>query len=587
MSAKAREGKLHIILKNHISELSSDFEYDGLDDSKLFEIFCNFCVVSRHYLGRFDPVVVTTDDDDAAIDGVAVVVDGDLIITVEDAEEVFKTHKTNLAVDIVFSQCKSGEVFSKADIANFKMGLEDFLSLDPKLPNGRLNEDAISILKIILENLRKVRNRRPNVHVYYCTSGTYRAEPEIKAAFEIIERSIRDTELFYGCSVNPVGRGELLKFYADLSEKNEAKLKVIDYFGMPVMPGIPQSYVGVVSAKKYVESLLRSPEGELRQSVFEENVRSFLGGDNDVNGAIKDTLQSDEKRVLFSVLNNGITIVAPELSLTPNTKEFSLTNYQIINGCQTSTTLHENYDLLTDDVNVVIKFIESPGNESSSDIISATNSQSDIPKEAFYGLRGKAKLVQKYFDARNQHAPMDGKVYFERRQGEFRGMGLQVSRVFDVKEVARCYTAMFLNQPHNSARYVRSIFSVGGDGIFKEDDHESFYYCAVLALYKYQTLINGKKYGAHNYLKVRWHIIQVFKWLAAGNMKVPEPNSKRADAYASKLIDILHSEDKAYIKIFEKCQKVIDAVGMPTPDSLKRGKFSQDLSDAVKARLGA
>ncbi len=578
---------MHIILKNHISELSDDFEYGKLDDSKLFEIFCNYCVVSRHFLGRFDPAEVTTNEDDAAIDGIAIVIDGDLITTIEDAAEVFKTHKTNLVVDVVFVQSKSGEVFNKAEIANFKMGLEDFLSLDPQLPNGRLNEDAIEIFKVVLENLKKVRNRRPNVYIYYCTSGTYRAEVEIKAAFDIIDKGIRDTELFYGCSVHPMGRGELLKCYADLSEKSEAKLRVIDYFGMPVMPGIPQSYVGVVSAKKYVESLLRNSDGELRQSVFEENVRSFLGGDNDVNDAIKATLQSDEKRVLFSVLNNGITIVAPELSLTPNTKEVALVNYQIINGCQTSTTLHENYELLTDDVNVVIKFIESPGNESSSDIIAATNSQSDIPKEAFYGLRGKAKLVQKYFDARNQHAPVDGRVYFERRQGEFRGMGLQVSRVFDVKEVARCYAAMFLNQPHNSARYVRAIFSAGGEAIFKEDDHESLYYCATLALYKYQTLINGKKNGAHNYLKVRWHVIQLFKWLALGTMKVPEANSKRVDAYVSKLIDILHSENKAYIKIFEKCQSIIDEVGMPTADSLKRGKFSQDLADAARVKLGA
>lgn len=578
---------MHIILKNHISELSDDFEYGKLDDSKLFEIFCNYCVVSRHFLGRFDPAEVTTNEDDAAIDGIAIVIDGDLITTIEDAAEVFKTHKTNLVVDVVFVQSKSGEVFNKAEIANFKMGLEDFLSLDPQLPNGRLNEDAIEIFKVVLENLKKVRNRRPNVYIYYCTSGTYRAEVEIKAAFDIIDKGIRDTELFYGCSVHPMGRGELLKCYADLSEKSEAKLRVIDYFGMPVMPGIPQSYVGVVSAKKYVESLLRNSDGELRQSVFEENVRSFLGGDNDVNDAIKATLQSDEKRVLFSVLNNGITIVAPELSLTPNTKEVALVNYQIINGCQTSTTLHENYELLTDDVNVVIKFIESPGNESSSDIIAATNSQSDIPKEAFYGLRGKAKLVQKYFDARNQHAPVDGRVYFERRQGEFRGMGLQVSRVFDVKEVARCYAAMFLNQPHNSARYVRAIFSAGGEAIFKEDDHESLYYCATLALYKYQTLINGKKNGAHNYLKVRWHVIQLFKWLALGTMKVPEANSKRVGAYVSKLIDILHSENKAYIKIFEKCQIIIDEVGMPTADSLKRGKFSQDLADAARVKLGA
>lgn len=577
---------MHIILANHVNELREDFGYQDLSESKLFEVFCNYCVVSKHFLGRFDPVEVTTDEDDAAIDGIAVVIDGDLITTVEDANEVFKTHKTNLSVDIVFMQAKSGEAFLKSDIANFKMGLEDFLSLNPKLPNGKLNEESVGIIKAVFENPRKVRNRRPNVHVYYCTSGTYKAEREIEAAFNLIESHIRGLDYFFNVSVVPVGRGELLKFYAGLSDKNEAKLTLIDYFGMPAMPGIPQSYVAVVGARNYVKSLLCDADGGLKQSVFEENVRSFLGSDNDVNGAIQRTLESDEKRKLFSVLNNGITVVAPELTLTPNTKEIHLTNYQVINGCQTSSTLHANLDKLTDDVNVVIKFIESPDNESSSDIIAATNSQSDIPKEAFYGLRGKAKLVQKYFDVQNQQVPAEGRIYFERRQGEFRGMGLQVSRVFDVKEVARCYAAMFMNQPHNSARYVRAIFAVSGDNLFREDDHEDYYYCSTLALYKYQTLINGRKIGAQNYLKLRWHIIQAFKWFAHGKYPVPEPNSRKAPAYAKKIIDILQSDDRAYISIFEKCQEAIDEVGFPTKDSMKRGKFSQDLADYIRLSLG-
>jgi len=579
------EISVHIILKNHVSELATDLNYEGFSASRLFELFTNYCVVSKHYLGRFDPKDVTTDEDDASLDGVAIIIDGDLILTIDDAIEVFKTHKTSLSVDIVFCQAKSGEKFKKDEIANFKIGLEDYLSLDPRLPNGKLNLESIEILKIVLANLKKVRNRRPNAYIYYCTSGVYSAEREIKATFEIIERYIRETELFFAVQVRPLGRGELLKMYAEISEKNEAKLTLIDYFGMPAMPGIPQSYVAIVQANNFVSSLLSDDEGNLRQSVFEENVRSYLGNENDVNIAIENTLKNADKKSLFSVLNNGITIVAPELTLTPNTKEIHLTNYQIINGCQTSSTLFENRLLLTESVNVVVKFVESPDNEGSSDIISATNSQSDIPKEAFFGLRSKAKLVQKIFDAQNQHQQQENLIYFERRQGEFRGSTLQSTRIFDVREVARCYTAMFLDAPHNSARYVAKIFTSGADGLFREDDHELYYYASCLALYKYQVLINGKRMNAQNYLKLRWHIIQLFKWACHGKIETPRPNSNKAEAYASKIIGTLTSNDKAYIKIFEKCQKIIDSVGFPTDDALKRGKFSLDLMAAAEKAL--
>lgn len=568
---------MHIILKNHTNGLAADFEHHDLGESKKFEMFCNYCCVSKHFLGRFDPLDVTTDEDDASIDGIAIIIDGDLVRTPDDALEIFKTHKTNLSAEIVITQAKTGESFKKDEISNFKMGIEDYLSLDPKLPNGKLNKDSIEIFRILLNNLNKIKNRRPNVHIYYCTTGVFGGEREIKASFEIIERYITASEFFNTVSVKPIGRGEILKFYAELTEKNEAKLRVIDYFGMPEMPGIPQSYVAVVNARAFVESLLKDAAGNLMQSVFEENVRSFLGEQNDVNSAIQETLRNAEKKSLFSVLNNGITIVAPELTLTPNTKEIHLANYQIINGCQTSSTLFENLPHLTDSVNVVVKFIESPENDSSSDIIAATNSQSDIPKEAFFGLRSKAKLVQKYFNAQNQNCQPENQIFFERRQGEYKNSGHQSTRIFDVREVARCYAAMFLDAPHNSARYVSRIFTSRGDSLFKDQDHEAYYYASALALYKYQSLINGKKIGAPNYTKLRWHVIQVFKWVCHGKAEVPPPNSKKAEAYAAKLISILNSEKKTYIQIFEQCQNIIDQVGMPTDDALKREKYTVDL----------
>ena len=234
---------------------------------------------------------------------------------------------------------------------------------------------------------------------------------------------------------------------------------------------------------------------------------------------------------------------------------------------------------------MVVKFIESPENDSSSDIIAATNSQSDIPKEAFFGLRSKAKLVQKYFNAQNQNHQPENQIFFERRQGEYKNSGHQSTRIFDVREVARCYAAMFLDAPHNSARYVSRIFTSRSDSLFKDQDHEAYYYASALALYKYQSLINGKKIGAPNYTKLRWHIIQMFKWVCHEKVEVPQPNSKKAESYAAKLISTLNSEKKPYIQIFEQCQNIIDQVGIPTDDTLKREKYTVDLMNATLATL--
>lgn len=581
---------MHIILENHVREMANDFEYSDVKDSKLFEYFCNYCVVSSYFFGRFQPSAVTTNEDDASIDGIAIIVDGDLIETVDDADQIFGSHKTSMLVDVVITQVKSGEAFKKDEIANFKMGLDDYLTLDPQLPNGDLNKESIEILKIVFQNLKKVRNRLPNCHVYYCTSGTVPAKrgteaKEITAALKLLRQTAEKSGFFHSVTTSALGRAELLRMYGNLTERSEAKLKLIDYIGMPEMPGIPQSYMAIVKAKDYVDSLLVDEIGGLKESVFEENVRSYLGGNNDVNQAIQATLRDGSKKSLFSVLNNGITIVAPDLTLTPNTKEVSLTNYQVINGCQTSSTLHENYSALSDDVNIVVKLIQAPDNDVSEDIIAATNSQSDIPKHSFYGLRGKAKLVQKYFNACNEKAAPDSKVYFERRSAEYRNSGYQSTRIFDVREVARCYAAMFLEVPHSSARYVSTIFSVNGESLFRDDDHEGYYYAACLALYKYQTLINGKKIGAPDFVRLRWHVIQVFKWLCHDSVESPQPNSKKADAYSSKIISVLNSEDRRYVEMFDRCQTIIDSVGKPSDDELKRARFSAEIRVATQAIL--
>ncbi len=78
----------------------------------------------------------------------------------------------------------------------------------------------------------------------------------------------------------------------------------------------------------------------------------------------------------------------------------------------------------------------------------------------------------------------------------------------------------------------------------------------------------------------------MFKWLCHGTTDTPPPNSKKAEAFARKLIDTLNDESKSYIRTFEKCQRIVDMVGLPTDDELKRARFGQDLLAETKKQLG-
>ncbi|WP_216841363.1 hypothetical protein, partial [Shewanella xiamenensis] len=109
---------MHPILESYVDDLSERYQLNE-GESKKFEVFCNYCVLSLIYFGRFNPLDVTTAGDDASIDGAAVVIDGELILTVDDAKSAFETHRKNINVEILFTQVKSGEYFSKKDVSSF------------------------------------------------------------------------------------------------------------------------------------------------------------------------------------------------------------------------------------------------------------------------------------------------------------------------------------------------------------------------------------------------------------------------------------------------------------------------------------
>lgn len=574
---------MHIILKKNVEELKNQFGFNE-DDSKLFEIFCNFCVVSTSFLGRYNPRLVTTQEDDASIDGIAYVIDGDLVTTEDDAKQIFSTHKTGLDTKLIITQAKSGDKFKKEEIANFGLGIKDFLSLDPKLPNGSKNKEGLKILEVILDNLSKIRNKIPNIEVYYCTSGIYKKEREIEAAFEILKREIEELDMFNSVLVEPLGRTELIKIWSNLNTTNEAKLQLKEYFGIPKMPNIPQSYIALVSAKEFVDNLLTDENGNIKNEVFEENIRAYLG-ETPVNSKIKSTLQDKSKSKIFSVLNNGITIVTPELTLTPNSKVIELKNYQIINGCQTSNTLFENYENIGEETTIVVKCIESTDENSISEIISATNSQTEIPFESFFSLKEKSKLIQNYFNVKNEDINSDSNIYFERRENEYKHKQYQQSRIFDIKLLCRAYNAMFLDEPHSSARYVTKIFDVQKDELFKIDDHEAPYYTSALAHYKFSSMINSKKFDTNKYSFLRWHIFFIFKHVVHGKIENIKPNSNKIDSYCSKIINILSSSDKKYEYYFQECFNIIESIEIPSRDVLKRGKYQSDLLAATKIYL--
>jgi hypothetical protein len=103
-------------------------------------------------------------------------------------------------------------------------------------------------------------------------------------------------------------------------------------------------YVGYISAE-----LLAKTYDEWGQKIVERNVRSFLQARGGTNKGIRDTLKDPFQRKMFVAYNNGISTVARSATIEKfeqginSYKIKGLNGWQIVNGGQTTASIHQAY----------------------------------------------------------------------------------------------------------------------------------------------------------------------------------------------------------------------------------------------------
>ena len=95
------------------------------------------------------------------------------------------------------------------------------------------------------------------------------------------------------------------------------------------------SHVALVKLRDYMD-FITGDQRDLRRHIFDLNVRDFAG-DVEVNREIKGSLDNPDAPE-FWWLNNGITIVCSKASIVA--KKYAMDDVQIVNGLQTSYTVH-------------------------------------------------------------------------------------------------------------------------------------------------------------------------------------------------------------------------------------------------------
>jgi hypothetical protein len=509
-------------------------------------------------------------DSNPGIDGLAVIVNGTLV---EDIEEIDNLVATNKFLDaaFVFTQAKTSSSFNGGDIGSFIEAVRDFFRDEPKLVRGRDLANKAALQEHIFKLSGKMRSN-PTCSLFYVTTGTWNGDKNLQARQDQGKVDLEQTQLFSNVVVAACGASDIQKLYRQGRESVDVEIEFPNKVTLPSIPGVQQAFIGIVPVS-VVFQLIEDDAGNLRRSVFEDNIRDFQG-DTGINDRMRDTLIDSERSQTFVVLNNGITVVCRVLQLTGN--KCTISGFQIVNGCQTSNVLFNSRSKFDPSkVLVPIKLVSTQDEEIVNEIIRATNSQNEVKPEQLEAMTEFQKKLELYF----RTYPGAGQLYYERRSKQWVASAVEKTRIVTIPNQIKAFASMFLSVPHRVAGYYGTVRERMQNQIFKNDHRPIAYYTSALALYRLESLFRNKSIDAV-WKPLKWYLLMLFARSVGG--LPPEASSKECEKYCQTLIEVLNDATREK-DVFDGILRAISVGGPPeiNKDSVK----TQTLRDTLNERV--
>jgi hypothetical protein len=436
------------VTESLLSEFSREHSLESFKEDKQFEHFASYVVVRSEHTESFDtPDIVVGDDEstkggaDIGIDGIAIIANGVLLTDVEELEELIE-RLGYLDVSFIFVQAETSSGFEGSKIGTFGFGVLDFFRDVPKLKRNAKVAAAAEIMQVIYAKSSKFRRGNPVCKMFYVTTGKWQDDHSLNARIESARTDLIETGRFRDVTFTPIGAAGVQKRYQESRHSRSAEFIFQKKVTVPDVPNVKEAYAGFLPWSQF-KKLIMDDSGLLIKRLFFDNVRDWQGY-NDVNSGIKRTLESGDK-IRFVLMNNGVTVIAR--TVIPSGDNFTIEDYQIVNGCQTSHVLYDQRDLLDDSVNIPIRLISTRDEEVTKAIIKATNWQTEITEEQLFALEEFPKTLELFFDSIQTE-----RLYFERRSRQYESAPVEKARVITFDGMIKAFAGMFLKEPHRTTK---------------------------------------------------------------------------------------------------------------------------------------
>ncbi len=490
-------------LDNFITKLGFD---TSIPESNKFEFFTSYSLLSQEInanLLKSDLEGISTGQS-KGVDSIAFCINEKLILN---SDEIDNFDNQSIVVDIYFFQSKTSEYFSDTELGNFLEVVIDFFSDTPKYSIPEF-ENSKEIFKKILEKhgTQKFTLKEVNLYCYYVSLGQKQENrTSMDSTKEIKTDLLNKYGLFSKILIELVDKQTLISKHKKAISPLKATFRFDNKISISGIPSVEEAYIGFVPFSEFRNLIMDESQAKIK-SLFNDNLRDFLGIDNPINNGIKRTLEAGKFNE-FSLLNNGVTVIADINSGRGN--NLILENYQIVNGCQTSNVLFECKQIQhIENVLIPLKIIITKNENLRDEIILTTNSQSSFTEEQLFAITQFQKTLEDFYTSNKS----TDNIYYERRTNQYANISLSRVNIIEIKEQLKSFMAMFFDLPHLVAGNIGKIVTQYKDKFFQKDHNPIPYYVSGLISKKWDKLLTqGDSYKTFN--KYRYHIFMGFRYL--------------------------------------------------------------------------
>ena len=432
---------------------------------------------------------------------------------------------------------------------------------EPRIEFNSEIEQLIDLARHVYHENIKMQNN-PRCFLYYVTSGKWTDARDPLGRLVTGEERLKGLSIFSHVQVKPVDAELLKSVYREIERGVERNVEFSKTAVFPRIDGVDDAYIGLLRGDEFIR-LVSTNDGDLNRELFYDNVRDFQGH-NPVNTEIGYTLADEQLRRNFPLLNNGVTIVARELNRRGDT--FTISDFQIVNGCQTTHILFQNRLQIDADTYIPVKLVATRNRQVITDVIKATNRQTAVLPEALESLTPFHKELEDFYTIQESSRDLSDRLFYERRSKQYAIDNIDQRNIVTLTNQIKAFIGMFLNEPHSHPRYYGELLRSYEGRLFANDHKPAPYYASGVALLIVERWLNARP--ADRWLRFYKHQLLMLLRASISGPDIPRLNSDAISAYSLRIVEVIRDPKRSD----EECMKAATMVKAALATSEARAK---------------